>query len=178
MKNITTCRACKKTFEYERNGSGAPPNYCSDECRKSRKKIKENITATCVECGKVFYYQPTVGRPKIFCSPECRKKNLINYRKKYFQSRKNEGTPVTVDEQINKLRKEPCLKCGARPSTPAQLIQHHDNIIENFIPLCETCYLDYYLRKWNVSDIEEKMKYQYPDQYWWYQIEKSELPDF
>lgn len=165
------CRNCETIFESDRKPT---PSLCMD-CRSQMKNDTAKTILTCHQCGKEFTRELTVGKPPKFCSPKCRAQSLVSYRSAYFQKRRAEEPAVTVNTHIKRINKQPCIRCGAIKSVTAQMIPHREEI-GNLIPLCLDCYINYHEEQWPISEIEDRLKEQYPDQYWWLQIEKSEHP--
>jgi len=164
------CQRCGEIFKVEREGPGALPSYC-DDCR-GKKKNKE-IMITCKQCGTEFPFQTRVGKPPACCSSRCRTIYKKAYRKQYYQKQYSEEPAITITDHINRINKRPCIRCGNEKSVTVQMIQGREEI-GNMIPLCLECGSLYHDQEWNISEIEDKLKEQYPDQYWWLQIEKSE----
>ena len=164
------CQDCGNVFQFNRDSTGPLPSFC-DKCQA--KKPVANMLITCKECGKEFPFQTSVGKPPRFCSPICRATYLKNYQREYFQKRHYDEPAITLRIHMNRINKQPCIRCDNEHSITAQMIPHHEEI-GNMIPLCTKCSLSLFLQEWDISEIEDKLKEQYPDQYWWLQIEKSE----
>ena len=165
------CSNCGETFQFERSGTGPLPSFC-DKCQTKRPVA--SIVINCKECGKEFSFHTSVGKPPKFCSPRCRKINLKNYQRQYYHERHSEEPVITFTEHVNRIAQQPCVRCNNTTAIhPNQIIPGYEEI-GNIIPLCEKCGFSYYEQKWNISDIEDKLKKEYNEQYWWLQIQKCD----
>jgi len=97
---------------------------------------------------------------------------MKKYRKQYYQKRRLEEPVTSITEHVNRILKNPCIRCGSKVNFPVQMIPPQE-VIGNLIPLCPDCGFSYFSKEWDISEIEDKLKDEYPDQYWWLQIEKS-----
>ena len=167
MINKLVCLKCETVFEFERISTVPLPTLCN-KCRAEKPVAR--IVTTCANCDKEFVYHTHVGKPPRFCSPLCRITSLKSYQKQYYKKRRAEEPAITVKDQINRIKGKPCLRCGNEGHV-AQIINNIEDA-GNIIPLCHDCSFSLFSQKWDISEIEDKLEEQYPDQYVWLQIKK------
>lgn len=82
-EDMRVCQFCNKEFELNENG--ARTKYCSEECYREAKKIKnrenwrknnpdwdKDINKVCEWCGKTYTVPARNAHIARFCSDECR----------------------------------------------------------------------------------------------------------
>lgn len=107
----TTCKNCKKEFNYQ--PSGREGIYCSRDCMNDYK----TVTTECQQCGKQYEVYRSRSDSK-YCSEDC-----------HYESKKGKNIPW-----LDEIRKEGvCLnsgkthfKKGERPSPETEFEKGHD----------------------------------------------------